>query len=83
MVSLKRKYETHIEAVKENYPREYEILNIALEDDETEHGGISYEDEVLHEFLDEADLPYTIIFERAELNLILKECGIKQLEYTI
>lgn len=54
-----------------------EFINIELEDDNTETGGISHIGETLGEFLSETEL-----FNRSDIrniNKALKECGIKEI----
>lgn len=54
-----------------------ELLDVVLEDDDSEIGGVSFDGETLRDFMNELELPYNIDFD--ELNKRLKECGIKEL----
>ena len=55
-----------------------EYLVYELEDDNTEYGGIDFIGETVRDFLEYAELS---IFDTVEdLNIILKECGIKPIK---
>lgn len=57
--------------------RVLELLDVELEDDDSQYGGVSYKGETLRHFMHESNIPYNIKLE--ELNKILFENGIKQL----
>lgn len=53
-------------------------LSVVLEDDNTENGGTSHNNETVMEFL--LDLDDGIVTDLETLNLVLEACGIKQIE---
>lgn len=55
-----------------------DVLNVVLEDDNTECGGTSFNGETVADFIEDADLTQEQSVK--ELNKALKECGIKEIE---
>lgn len=62
--------------IKEYLGDNYE--EIILQDDDTPYGGTAYVDETLGEFMDSIGLEGTDSMK--QLNIALKDCGIKTLE---
>ena len=59
--------------------KELELLNIVLEDDDTEFGGTSHSDERLAEIVEEA-LQENTYGMMDKMNEILKDSGIKTID---
>ena len=55
-----------------------DVLNVVLQDDDTEYGGVSFSGETVGDFISDAGLTQEQPIE--ELNSVLKECGIKEIE---
>ena len=55
-----------------------DVLNVVLQDDDTEYGGVSFSGETVADFISDAGLTQEQPIE--ELNSVLKECGIKEIE---
>ena len=54
-----------------------DVMDVKLEDDETENGGISFDGETVRDFIDDVSSDETKITTIDELNDALKQCGIK------
>lgn len=55
-----------------------DVLNVVLQDDDTEYGGAGFSGETVADFISDAGLTQEQPIE--ELNSVLKECGIKEIE---
>lgn len=53
-----------------------EVMDIELEDDITQHGGISFEGETVRHFVEEINEDEPIVHDLETLNVALEECGI-------
>lgn len=60
-------------------PQATQFADIALKDDSTPYGGISFIGETLKDFMDEINEPMTSPMDK--VNEWLKECGICEIEY--
>lgn len=58
-----------------------DVLNEVLEDDNTEYGGTSFNGETVADFMEDVGLTQEQSVK--ELNKVLKECGIKEINYEI